>query len=248
MKWTNWIFSLHLYNTKVYNYIKYKLFKQLIRSDILRSKKQFIKSIGLVILGSSILAFGSYNFNYQNNVTEGGVLGLILLIKNLFDISPSITSLIIDLSLFVLGARFFGKRFLMYSILSTMTFSTTYRIWEYVGFLVPSFNNMIIASILAGIGVGIGVGLVVRGGGASGGDDVIALLVSRFTKLKVNYVYLITDAIVLLMSLVYLDFKQVFFSIIAVTISGKIISILHIEQSVDNNEEKHEYLEENIVL
>lgn len=219
----------------------------------MRSRKQFIKSIGLVILGSSILAFGSYNFNYQNNVTEGGVLGLILLIKNLFDISPSTTSLIIDLSLFLLGARFFGKRFLMYSILSTMTFSTTYRIWEHIGFLVPSFTeNMIVASILAGIGVGIGVGLVVRGGGASGGDDVIALLVSRFTKLKVNHVYLITDAIVLLMSLVYLDFRQVFFSIIAVTISGKIISMLHIEYTeedeADSNEEKHEYVKENIVL
>ncbi|MGL6107927.1 YitT family protein [Romboutsia sp.] len=216
----------------------------------MRSKQQFIKSIGLVILGSSILAFGSYNFNYQNSVTEGGVLGLILLIKNIFDISPSITSLIIDLSLFILGSRFFGKKFLMYSILSTMTFSTSYRMWENIGFVVPSLtNNMLIASILAGIGVGIGVGLVVRGGGASGGDDVIALLVSRFTKLKVNHVYLITDGIVLVLSLVYLDFKQIFFSIIAVTISGKIISILHIEHDEDDsNEENDEYVEENIVL
>lgn len=216
----------------------------------MRSKKQFIKSIVMIILGSCILAFGSYNFNYQNSVTEGGVLGLILLIKNIFDISPSITSVIIDLSLFVLGSRFFGRKFLMYSILSTMTFSTSYRIWESIGFLVPSFtDNMIIASILAGLGVGIGVGLVVRGGGASGGDDVIALLGSRFTKLKVNHVYLITDAIVLLMSLIYLDFKQVFFSIIAVTISGKIISILHIDDSEnDNSEENNEYIEGNILL
>lgn len=215
----------------------------------MQSKKQFMKSIGLVILGSSILAFGSYNFNYQNSVTEGGVLGLILLIKNIFDISPSITSLIIDISLFVLGSRFFGKRFLLYSLLSTVTFSTTYKIWESVGFLVPSFtNHMLIASILAGIGVGIGVGLVVRGGGAAGGDDVIALLVSRFSKLKINQVYLITDAIVLIMSLVYLDFKQVFFSIIAVTISGKIISMLHIDNSEEDADEKDEYIEENIVL
>ena len=215
----------------------------------MRSKKQFMKSIGLVILGSSILAFGSYNFNYQNSVTEGGVLGLILLIKNIFDISPSITSLIIDLSLFVLGSRFFGKRFLLYSLLSTVTFSTTYNIWESIGFLVPSFtDNMLIASVLAGIGVGIGVGLVVRGGGAAGGDDVIALLVSRFTKFKINQVYLITDAIVLIMSLVYLDFKQVFFSIIAVTISGKIISMLHIENNEEETDKKDEYIEENIVL
>ena len=203
-------------------------------------KKETLKSILLIIIGASILSFGSYNFNYQNNVTEGGVLGLLLLMQQIFNISPSITSVIIDFSLFAIGTKFFGKRFLLYSVLSTITFSTTYKIWESVGFLIPSFtNNMLIASILAGIGVGVGVGLVVRGGGASGGDDVIALLGNKLLKLKVNHVYLATDAIVLLMSLVYLDIKQVFFSIIAVTISGKIISIIYKddEDNKDNIEE-----------
>lgn len=187
-----------------------------------------LKNIGLVVLGASILAFGSYNFNYQNNITEGGVLGLLLLIKNVLNISPSITSLIIDLSLFIIGTKFFGKKFLIYSILSTVTFSNTYKLCENIGFVVPNLsNNMILASIMAGIGVGIGVGLVVRGGGVSGGDDVIALVGSKFTSLKVNHIYLISDGIVLLMSLIYLDFKQIMFSIIAVTISGKIISIIY---------------------
>lgn len=196
--------------------------------------KETIKSIMLIIVGATILSFGSYNFNYQNNVTEGGVLGLLLLMQHVFNISPSITSVVIDFILFTIGSKFFGKKFLLYSILSTTTFSITYKIWESIGFLVPSFkHNMLIASILAGIGVGVGVGLVVRGGGASGGDDVIALLGNKFLKLKVNHVYLITDAIVLLMSLVYLDIKQVFFSIIAVTTSGKIISLIY----KDNSEE-----------
>lgn len=203
-------------------------------------QKETLKSILLIIIGASILSFGSYNFNYQNNVTEGGVLGLLLLMQQIFNISPSITSVIIDFSLFAIGTKFFGKRFLLYSVLSTITFSTTYKIWESVGFLIPSFtNNMLIASILAGIGVGVGVGLVVRGGGASGGDDVIALLGNKLLKLKVNHVYLATDSIVLFMSLVYLDIKQVFFSIIAVTISGKIISIIYKddEDNKDNIEE-----------
>lgn len=210
----------------------------------MRSKKQILKSIVLIILGSTILSFGSYNFNYQNSVTEGGVLGLILLIKNVFDISPSITSLMIDLSLFALGSKFFGKKFLLYSMLSTASFSSTYKIWESVGFLVPNFqHNMLIASILAGIGVGIGVGLVVRGGGAAGGDDVIALLGDKFTKFKVNHIYLFTDAVVLIMSLVYLDIKQVFFSIIAVTISGKLISLLY-----EDNDKEDEYKEESLMI
>ena len=211
-------------------------------------KKGTLKSILLIMIGATILSFGSYNFNYQNNVTEGGVLGLLLLLQHVFNISPSVTSLVIDFSLFAIGSKFFGKKFLLYSILSTTTFSSTYKIWEKIGFLDPSYtNNMLIASILAGIGVGIGVGLVVRGGGASGGDDVIALLGNKLLKLKVNHVYLVTDAIVLLMSLVYLDIKQVFFSIIAVTISGKIISILYKDSEDEENKDKIKEVDEEVI-
>ncbi|WP_042273030.1 YitT family protein [[Clostridium] dakarense] len=217
----------------------------------MRSKQQILKNILLIIIGSTILSFGSYNFNYQNNVTEGGVLGLLLLMKNLFDISPSITSLIIDLSLFALGSKFFGKRFLLYSLTATLTFSSTYKIWESIGFIVQNLsNNMLLASIFAGLGVGIGVGLVIRGGGASGGDDVIALLGNKFTPLKINHVYLITDIVVLLLSLSYLDFKQIFFSIIAVSISGKIISLLYKDENEDNtnDEDNKENIEDGILV
>lgn len=203
--------------------------------------KKYIKNLLLIILGSCILAFGSFNFNYQNNVTEGGVLGLLLLIKNIFDISPSITALIIDLSLFALGAKFFGKQFLGLSIFASLSFSTWYKVWESIGFIVPNLtNNMLLASILAGIGVGIGIGIVVRAGGAAGGDDVIALVGEKLTPLKVNHVYMITDFIVLILSLSYLSFKQIFFSIIAVTISGKIISIMYDGSEMKNEEESEE--------
>lgn len=217
----------------------------------MESKKKILRSVLLIALGSSILAFGSYNFNYQNNVTEGGVLGLLLLVKNVFDISPSITNLIIDFSLFAIGSKFFGKKFLACSIFATFCFSVSYRLWESIGFLTPNFtNNMLVASVLAGIGVGIGVGvgagIVLRGGGASGGDDVIALLGNKFTPLKVQHVYMLTDAIVLLMSLVYLDFKQIFFSIIAVCISGKLISVIY-EYKNDGIDTKDENKEAEVL-
>lgn len=199
--------------------------------------KNYKKNLLLIILGSCILAFGSFNFNYQNNVTEGGVLGLLLLIKNIFDISPSITALIIDLSLFALGTKFFGKQFLGLSIFASLSFSTWYKVWESVGFIVPNLtNNMLLASIFAGMGVGIGIGIIVRAGAAAGGDDVIALVGEKLTPFKVNHVYMITDFIVLILSLSYLSFKQIFFSLIAVTISGKIISIMY-DSSKMNNEE-----------
>lgn len=198
---------------------------------------KYTKSIIMILLGSCILAFGSFNFNYQNNVTEGGVLGLLLLIKNIFDISPSITAIVIDLSLFAMGSKFFGKQFLWLSVFASASFSSWYKLWESIGFIVPNLsNNMLLASILAGLGVGLGIGIIVRAGGAAGGDDVIALVGAKITPLKVNHVYMITDLIVLVMSLTYLNFEQIFFSIIAVTISGKIISVMYDDSEDDKDE------------
>ena len=110
--------------------------------------KKYIKSLALIAFGSCILAFGSFNFNYQNNVTEGGVLGLLLLIKNIFDISPSITALIIDLSLFTIGSKFFGKQFLGLSIFASLSFSIWYNMWESIGFIAPNLNKIEIILIL----------------------------------------------------------------------------------------------------
>ena len=208
--------------------------------------KKYIKSLVFKMFGSCILAFGSFNFNYQNNVTEGGVLGLLLLIKNIFDISPSITALVIDLSLFAIGSKFLGI-LLGLSIFASLSFSTWYKMWESIGFIVPNLsNNMLLASILAGIGVGVGIGIIVRAGGAAGVTDVIALVGTKLTSLKVNHIYMITDFIVLILSLSYLSFKQIFFSLIAVTISGKIISIMYDESqdSGDEYESSNEYLQE----
>ena len=89
-------------------------------------KKETLKSIILIMIGATHLSFmGSYNFNYQNNVTEGGVLGLLLLMQHIFDISPSITSIVIDFSLFAIGSKFWKEIFIVF-------YSIDYNILNYL--------------------------------------------------------------------------------------------------------------------
>ena len=92
-------------------------------------KRTHAKHIILILLGSLILSFGIYNLNYQNNITEGGVLGLLLLLKNLFNIELSVANLIIDTALLIMAYKFFGKQFLIYSIIATYSFSTFYEVF-----------------------------------------------------------------------------------------------------------------------
>ena len=198
------------------------------------ARRRFLKSLGNILLGSLILAFGFYNFYYLNNITEGGVLGLLLLLKNLFDIQPSIANIIIDGALLLIGYKFFGKKFFIYSIIASISFSFSYKVFEYIGPIVPKMHSMLLATILAGISVGIGVGLIVRAGGAAGGDDALALVIAKTTSLNVGLVYLLGDVVVLLLSLLYLSVFDVFYSLIAVTISGKVIDFIYYHNNTKN--------------
>ncbi|RDY28391.1 hypothetical protein CHL78_005680 [Romboutsia weinsteinii] len=198
------------------------------------ARRRFAKKMSLIIIGSIILAFGVYNFYYVNNITEGGVLGLLLLLKNLFDIQPSIANIIIDGSLLLLGYRFFGKKFFIYSVIASISFSLFYKVFESIGPIFPKFDSMFIVTILAGLTVGSGVGIIIKAGCAAGGDDALALVIAKTTSLNVGRVYLLTDIMVLLLSLLYLSIFDVFYSLIAVSISGKVIDFIYYHNNEKN--------------
>lgn len=196
--------------------------------------RRLFKTLGLILLGSLILAFGFYNFYYLNNITEGGVLGLLLLLKNLFNIEPSVANIIIDGLLLLLGYKFFGKKFFIYSIFASISFSIMYNWFESIGPILPKIDSMLLLTILAGISVGIGVGIIVKAGAAAGGDDALALIISKFTSLHVGQVYMLGDISILLLSLLYLSVFDVFYSLIAVTISGKVIDYIYYHSNNKN--------------
>lgn len=197
------------------------------------ARRRSVEQILLVLIGSIILSFGVYNFNFQNNITEGGVLGFLLLLKNLFNIRLSLANLIIDFALLLVGYKFFGKKFIKYSLIATISFSLSFSFFESIGPVIPKFDNLILGSIIAGVFVGLGSGLVVRAGGAAGGDDALALVISKTTSLKIGKVYMISDFFILGLSLIYLSFSQIAVSLIAVSVSGKVIDFVYSYKNKD---------------
>ena len=108
--------------------------------------------------------------------------------------------------------------------LSSCCFSLSYRVWENTGYILPSFaDKPLAAAILGALFVGIGVGIVVREGGASGGDDALALVISKLAKCRISKAYLATDLTVLCLSLSYIPFGKIAYSLITVTLSSFII-------------------------
>ncbi|MEE8807832.1 MAG: YitT family protein [Lactimicrobium sp.] len=195
-----------------------------------------LKNDLVMIAGACILSFGLFNVHLQSGVTEGGELGTELLLEHWFGISPSITSALFDTTLYLLGAFVLGRGFVRNAFLSTASFSLSYRLWEWMGPVLPSLSDWpLAAAILGALFVGFGCGMVVRIGGACGGDDVLALLLHKKLKQPLARCYFLADAVVLLLSLSYLPWQNIVYSFVTVTISswlvGK-ISSFHIDQDL----------------
>ena len=187
--------------------------------------KQFnIKHYALLLLGASILSFGLFNVHSHSNITEGGVLGMTLLINHWFGISPSVSGIVMDFTCYFIGWRVLGNSFLKNAMFASCCFSFSYRVWETVGFILPSFaDRPLAAAILGALFVGVGVGIVVKEGGASGGDDALALAISKLAKCRISKAYLATDLTVLCLSLTYIPFGKIAYSLVTVTLSSFII-------------------------
>ena len=181
----------------------------------------------IAFFSSAFQAFGMYHIHALADVTEGGVLGLTLLLEFWFDLSPAISGAILNGACFLLGWRMLGKEFIGYSLFASAGFSLGYGFFEQFPQLWPQLVNYpLLAAILGALFIGIGAGLCVRAGGATVGDDALAMSLSHRLKLPIQSIYLVTDLTVLALSLTYIPLKRILYSLLTVILSGQIIGLI----------------------
>ena len=182
------------------------------------------KHILILFFASAFQAFGMYHIHALADITEGGVLGATLLLEYWFHISPAITSFLMNAGCFALGFRILGKEFIACSAVAALGYSAGYALWEQFPPLWPEIvQHPLLAAILGALFIGIGAGLCVRSGGATCGDDALAMSLSHITKIPIQWIYLISDLSVLLLSLTYIPLSRIVYSLITVVLSGQII-------------------------
>ena len=186
-----------------------------------------IKRCLMILLGSIVLAFGLYHIHSLSGVTEGGQLGLTLLLQYWFHLSPAISGAAINVICYLIGWKTLGKAFLLYSGAATAGFSLSYWIFEQFPPLWPHLaDHPLMAALLGAVFVGVGCGLCVRFGAAPTGDDALAMSISQISKLKIEYIYMISDMTVLLLSLSYIPLRRIGFSMLTVLLSGKLVGFI----------------------
>ena len=175
-------------------------------------------------LASAFQAFGMYHVHSVAQITEGGVLGMTLLLEHWLLISPAVSGFVLNAACYLFGWRTLGKRFIGYSLVAATGFSIGYAIFEQFPRVWPGLCQLpLLASVIGALFIGIGAGICVRIGGATCGDDALAMSLSHMLKIPIQRIYLISDLTVLMLSLSYIPLSRILYSLLTVILSGQII-------------------------
>ncbi|HHQ6358198.1 TPA: YitT family protein [Streptococcus agalactiae] len=186
--------------------------------------KTKVKEAILIALGVALYTFGFVKFNMANHLAEGGISGVTLIIHALFGVNPALSSLLLNIPLFILGARILGKKSLLLTIYGTVLMSFFMWFWQQIPVTVPLKNDMMLVAVAAGILAGTGSGLVFRYGATTGGADIIGRIVEEKSGIKLGQTLLFIDAIVLTSSLVYINLQQMLYTLVASFVFSQVLT------------------------
>jgi uncharacterized membrane-anchored protein YitT (DUF2179 family) len=194
---------------------------------VLTKKKRVTKEIQQIIMitiGAMIAAIGLELFLVPNDILDGGVIGLSIIISELTGLNMSIFLIILNLPFLYIGYRKIGTKFALHTLYGVIVLSAC---TSYLHHFERFTDDLFLATIIGAVILGTGVGLVIRTGGALDGTEIIAILVSKKRPVSVGqFVMIVNLFIFILAALLVFSWETAMYSIITYFIAYKMIDIV----------------------
>ncbi|MEC1180673.1 YitT family protein [Metasolibacillus meyeri] len=196
----------------------------------MKSSEQFtvkdtVSEYLFVIIGAVIIAIGFNVFLLPNQVASGGVSGISTILNGLFGWNAGIIQYAFNIPLFIAGVLILGKKFGVKSFIGTITLPAFVILtsgWE------PWTLNPLLGAIFGGIVVGSGLGLVFKGKASTGGTDLLAQIITKFTGLTLGTSVLMIDGIIAVSAALVFDLEKGLYAIIGLYVTTKTIDIIQL--------------------
>lgn len=193
------------------------------------TKRQYhLVELFYIITGSFLTAVGIALFAAPAKIASGGVSGIATILYHTLGFDTGLSILVLSIPLFLLGIAIFGKEYGIRSLAGTIFLSLftslLNRFFGYGGLL--SYENVLsvlLSAIFGGVMMGIGIGLVMRSGANTGGTDILAQIVARFTPLSMGSALFLVDALVIGASGFIFSLEMALYATITVFITATVI-------------------------
>ena len=186
-----------------------------------------IKSIMTIILGAAIFAFGLTYFVVPHHLFEGGATGITSITYYLFNIPISLMNIIINIPLFILAWKIFGAKTLYSSLLGTISVSVWLAIFEKIPLQFNLEGDLVIVALVSGVLLGVGLGIIFNAGGTTGGTDIVARILNKYTNISVGKLLFGLDFLILMLILIiFQDLRLVTYTLLFDFIVSRVIDLI----------------------
>lgn len=189
-----------------------------------------LKRYLLLTAGILITAIGVYFFKFPNNFSTGGVSGLSLILGRLFPspvLTPSVFMLIINAALLVVGFAFLGKGFAFSTVYCSMLLSLSMNVMEHFRPLSgPLTSQPFLELCFAVLLPSLGSAILFHLDASSGGTDIIAMIVRKYTSLNIGAALVIADALITVAALFCFGVEAGLFSILGLLMKSALVDFV----------------------
>lgn len=176
----------------------------------------------IMILGSLLFSVGLEIFLVPNNIIDGGITGISIILSHLTGISIGIFLLLLNLPFLFLGYKQIGKTFALSTLFSVIVMSVGTELLHPVK---PLTDNLLLATVFGGVCLGVGVGLVIRAGGSLDGTEIVAILVGKRLPFSVGEIVMFINIFILGSAAFVFSPDSAMYSLIAYFIAFKMIDV-----------------------
>ena len=184
--------------------------------------KNKILDIIAVLFGNFLLAVSVAYFVLPFNILSGGVAGISIVVEKVWNTSPTLIIDILVIGLFIVGAIILGKEFAIKTALCSFTYPIFLEVL--VRLPIKLEIDMLMSCIFGGLIAGIGIGIAFRHNASTGGTDIVALTINKYTGIPVSTAVMITDSAVTLAGLLTFGLQEVLMGIIYIYASSAAIN------------------------
>ncbi|WP_373271234.1 YitT family protein [Paenibacillus sp. MY03] len=185
--------------------------------------KKLSRDLLILMLGSFLFALAVNVFIIPNELGEGGVTGVTIILYYLFEWSPGLVNLIINALLLLFGYRFLDRQLIVYTIIAVLfnsLFLHLTRDWSIAS------NEMIVNAIFGGVLTGIGIGIIIQVGGSTAGTTILARIANKYLDWNISYALLFFDLIVVFSSYFIIGAERLMLTIIMLYVATKVMDFI----------------------
>mgnify|MGYP000970877877 CR=1 FL=1 len=182
------------------------------------------RQYSMITVSTLLIAAGIYFFKFPNNFTFGGVTGLAVVVSSVIPVSPGTFNLAANVILLIIGFFFLGKSFGVKTIYSSMLLSVTLSVLEKIYPIDAPLTDQPMLELAFAIALpAFGSAVLFNIGASSGGTDIVAMIVKKYTSAEIGGALFMSDLIITLLAFFVFDIKTALFSFLGLMVKSLVI-------------------------